>query len=150
MEHLELVIKATEDLSPLEFLAIMQARVRVFVVEQNCAYQEADEKDVTAHHVYLKSGNQIVAYARITQEEDCGKISFGRVLVVKEYRKLKLGQNIVAATLSEIKRSHPGKTIQLSAQSHLQKMYASFGFQVTSAVYLEDGIPHVAMQLPSQ
>lgn len=150
MEHLELVIKATKDLSPLEFLAIMQARVRVFVVEQNCAYQEADEKDVTARHVYLKADNQIVAYARITQEENSESIHFGRVLVVKEYRQRTLGKKIVAATLAEIKRIHPTKVVRISAQTYLQKMYESFGFQAVSDVYDEDGLAHVSMVLSEE
>ncbi|EKZ0119977.1 GNAT family N-acetyltransferase, partial [Enterococcus faecalis] len=86
MENLELVIKDTKELLPLEFLKIIKERVRVFVVEQNCAYQEVDDKDDTARHVYFKSNDKIVAYARITLDQNDTTISFGRVLVVKEYR----------------------------------------------------------------
>ncbi|EFT94986.1 GNAT family N-acetyltransferase [Enterococcus faecalis] len=147
MENLELVIKDTKELLPLEFLKIIKERVRVFVVEQNCAYQEVDDKDDTARHVYFKSNDKIVAYARITLDQNATTISFGRVLVVKEYRNLKLGKKIVTETIAEIQKLYPTKVIKISAQSYLKKMYESFGFQAVSGIYLEDDIPHISMIL---
>ncbi|EGO8122273.1 GNAT family N-acetyltransferase [Enterococcus faecalis] len=147
MENLELVIKDTKELLPLEFLKIIKERVRVFVVEQNCAYQEVDDKDDTARHVYFKSNDKIVAYARITLDQNDTTISFGRVLVVKEYRNLKLGKKIVTETIAEIQKLYPTKVIKISAQSYLKKMYESFGFQAVSGIYLEDDIPHISMVL---
>lgn len=147
MENLELVVKKTSELSSKELLNIMQERIKVFVVEQNCPYQEIDAADENATHVELKKAGKLVAYARIVLHEDQRHISFGRVLVVKPYRKLKLGRKIVKATLDQIEKQHPTKDIKIQAQSYLQKFYSSFGFKAVSDVYLEDNIPHLDMVL---
>jgi len=147
MEDLELVVKKTSELSSKELLNIMQERVKVFVVEQNCPYQEIDTEDENAIHVELKKAGKLVAYTRIIPHEDQKHISFGRVLVVKPYRKLKLGRKIVKATLDQIKKQYPTKDIKIQAQSYLQEFYSSFGFKAVSGVYLEDNIPHLDMVL---
>lgn len=147
MPDFELVIKDTQDLTPFELLEIMKARVRVFVVEQNCAYQEVDDKDDTARHLYFKANNRLIAYARITLTGNPETISFGRVLVVKEYRSLHLGRKIVEETITEINKHSPNRTIKISAQEYLRDMYSSLGFKATSETYLEDGIPHIEMEL---
>lgn len=146
-ESLNLIIKGTNELSPQELLNIMQERVRVFVVEQNCPYQEIDEADKQAFHVVLKKAGKIVAYTRIVPHEDQVHISFGRVLVVKEYRKQNLGKKIIKATLEEIQKQFPDKGIKIQAQSYLKKFYSSFGFKAISDIYLEDNIPHLDMIL---
>lgn len=143
----ELVIKDTAELTPQEVITIMRARVAVFVVEQNCPYQEVDAKDETARHVMLWQGGQLAAYTRIIPHDDGVHISFGRVLVVAQFRRQHLGRQIVAATIAEIQRLHPGRAIKIQAQDYLRQFYGSFGFTAVSATYLEDGIPHVDMVL---
>lgn len=150
MKKLNLIIKETNELSPKELVNIMQERVKVFVVEQNCPYQEVDKMDETATHVLLQEQGKLVAYARIIPHVDQVHISFGRVLVVKEYRKHKLGRKIVQAALDQIQKQFPNKEVKIQAQSYLQNFYSSFGFKAVSDVYLEDNIPHLDMVLEKQ
>lgn len=147
MTEAQLAIKATKELTPLELLEILKARTEVFVVEQDCPYQEVDDKDDDAIHVCLKENKRVLAYTRIVAADDPNKISFGRVLVRKDARKNKYGKRIVAETIKEIQKRYPGKTIQIAAQNYLRDFYQSFGFQPTSDVFLEDNIPHVMMEL---
>lgn len=138
-----ITVKSTNDLTPKELIDILKARVAVFVVEQNCPYQEVDDDDYNTLHVCLTENGNLEAYTRIIEDDD--KIHFGRVLVVEKYRKQGLGEKIVSATIEEIKKRFPGKTIQIQAQAYLQKFYAGFGFKPISDVYLEDNIPHLDM-----
>jgi ElaA protein len=86
----------------------------------------------------------VLAYARIYKEDNT--IHFGRVLVAKEWRGQRLGQKLIAEVISFIEKRYPSQPIKISAQAHLQAFYGTFGFQVVSKEYLEDGIPHVDMQ----
>ncbi|MQS76684.1 GNAT family N-acetyltransferase [Lactobacillus halodurans] len=136
-------IKSTNELSPKELIDILKARVAVFVVEQNCPYQEVDEDDYNDLHVCLVENDHLKAYTRIIDKGD--HITFGRVLIMKEYRKAGLGEKIVSQTIEEIKNKFPNKPIQIQAQAYLQKFYEQFGFKAISDVYLEDNIPHLDM-----
>lgn len=139
------MIKSTNELTPQELITIFQARTAVFVVEQECPYQEVDEADREAIHVCLEEKGKLAAYARILAEPEA--IHFGRVLVLKEFRGKQLGKKIVSETLADIERRYPKRPIIISAQAHLTKFYGAFGFLTTSDVYLEDDIPHVDMRL---
>ncbi|MFL1695712.1 GNAT family N-acetyltransferase [Weissella kandleri] len=145
MTQYQIEIKKTADLTALEVVRIMQARISVFVVEQNCPYPEIDEKDYEALNVMMWDGNQLVAYTRIIPHDNPKYISFGRVLVTSAYRKQHFGRTIVQATLDEIKRLNPHRPIKIAAQNYLREFYASFGFEAVSDVFLEDNIPHVDM-----
>lgn len=138
-------IKQTQELTPIELLNLFKERVRVFVVEQECAYQEVDEQDVDAIHVWFEHDGQLVAYARIIEREQ--DVTFGRVLVHSEYRGHKLGQKLVAEVLNTIDTKYPGYPVQIQAQSYLENFYESFGFKTISEEYLEDNIPHKDMLL---
>jgi len=140
-----IIVKSTNELSPKELIDILKARTAVFVVEQNCPYQEVDDDDYNDLHVCLIEDNNLKAYTRIINKGD--HITFGRVLVVKEYRKDGLGKKIVAATIEEIKTRLPNQPIQIQAQAYLQNFYSQFGFKAISDVYLEDNIPHLDMLL---
>jgi len=140
-----ITVKSTKELNPKELITILKERVAVFVVEQNCPYQEVDSDDFDDLHVCLIEDNNLKAYTRIINKGD--HITFGRVLVVKKYRKSGLGEKIVSATIDEIKQRFPNQPIQIQAQAYLQKFYAQFGFQPISDVYLEDNIPHLDMIL---
>lgn len=147
MNNYTLHLESTAELSVDRLLEIMAERTRVFVVEQNCPYQEVDQKDQTALHVYLTDHDKLVAYSRIIWHDDQVHISFGRVLVVKKYRGKQLGRQIVTAALQAIDDRFPQTDVKIQAQAHLQKFYGSFGFQAVSDPYLEDGIPHIDMVL---
>lgn len=144
---MKLSVKKTSELSVPELLEIMKARVKVFVVEQECAYQEIDAQDDNAIHMILRVDGKLAAYTRIYRNPSRSYVNFGRVLVVKEFRKQHLGREIVSATIEEIKEDFPGNNIKIAGQSYLRKFYESFGFKPTSDVYLEDGIPHIDMEL---
>ncbi|RIP35848.1 GNAT family N-acetyltransferase [Staphylococcus gallinarum] len=142
---MEYIVAKSEQLTVNELINIMRERVKVFVVEQNCPYQEVDNEDNNALHVMLKDDKAIVAYTRIIKRDD--HISFGRVLVAEKYRNQQFGRQIVSKTIDEIKKRYKDNIIQISGQAHLQKFYESFGFQCVSECYLEDGIPHVLLEL---
>lgn len=139
-----LTIKKTDELSSSELIEIMKQRVAVFVVEQNCPYQEVDDADFNDWHIILHEQEKIQAYARVIDKGDY--VTFGRVLVAEPFRGQGLGRQIVSATLEMIANNFTGRPIKIQAQAYLQKFYESFGFQATSAVYLEDDIPHLDMQ----
>lgn len=140
--------KTTGQLSPAELLDVLEARVRVFVVEQHCAYQEVDDKDRQAVHILLRENGRLAAYARIIPSDTTAAIRFGRVLVVQEYRGRGLARTLIKTVLATIEQLAPGKVVKIQAQNYLRHFYAEFGFIPTSAVYLEDGIPHVDMLKP--
>lgn len=139
---MDMAIKKTNELSSEELTRIFIERVKVFVVEQNCAYQEVDEEDFDARHVIVRDGENIAAYARILEDEEA--IRIGRVLVVKDYRGSGLSTKMLQFILKKIDHSKP---IRLSAQTYIKHMYESVGFEAISAEYFEDDIPHVDMEL---
>lgn len=139
---MDMVIKKTNELSSEELTRIFIERVKVFVVEQNCAYQEVDEEDFKARHVIVKDGHNIAAYARLLEDEEA--IRIGRVIVVKDYRGSGLSTKMMQFILKNIDHSKP---IRLSAQTYIKHMYESVGFKTISDEYLEDDIPHVDMEL---
>jgi len=142
---MELVIKHTKEMSNIELIKVFQARVNVFIVEQNCIYQEVDEFDLNTLHVMLKKGEEIVAYSRIIEHPSY--ITFGRVLVVEKYRKSNYGREIVQATLNKIKEGYKQTQVRISGQAYLKSFYESFGFESVSDIYLEDNIPHITFQM---
>ncbi|MBO0444578.1 GNAT family N-acetyltransferase [Vagococcus fluvialis] len=143
---MKLIVKELNEMTAEEFFEVAKERVKVFVVEQTCPYQEIDEDDKVAKHIILKNDdNQIMAYTRIMNRVDY--VTFGRVLVVEEFRGQELGKKIVELTLAEINQLNLKKDIKISAQNYLTDFYGNFGFEVISDVYLEDDIPHIDMLL---
>lgn len=104
------MIKTTNELTPQELLTILEARTAVFVVEQQCPYQEVDEADRSAVHVCIEKEGELQAYARILAGDE--RIHFGRVLVVKKFRGQQLGRKLVAKTMKEIEKTLPGSAGQ--------------------------------------
>lgn len=141
---MEYHVKQLAQLTTKEFLEIVKLRIAVFVVEQNCPYQEVDDVDELAYHTWLQEGTDIVGYTRIIDKGDT--VSFGRVLVNSDYRGKKLGNKLLEETLKVIEENYPNRPIIIGAQAHLTKLYRTFGFEVISDVYLEDDIPHVDMK----
>lgn len=126
---------------------ILRLRSEVFVVEQNCIYQDIDNKDQRALHVIGEVDNKIVAYTRIFKSGDYFKnASIGRVIVKKKYRKKNYGKKIMEFSVKKIIQFKE-KKIELSAQKYLIKFYSDLGFFKEGEEYLEDNIPHIKMIL---
>jgi ElaA protein len=138
--------KAFGELIVEEFYDIIQLRMGVFVVEQNCPYQELDGKDKHCLHIYATSEKQIIAYARIVPPGlSYPQISIGRVAIHENYRKKGLGKELIRHAIDKIEEEFGVQDIQIGAQCYLKKFYQSFGFYSVSDDYLEDGILHVDM-----
>ena len=143
---MEIRIKTFEELTKEELYEILALRCEVFVVEQECAYQDLDYKDQKAIHVMGKKEGRVVAYTRIFKPGDYFEnTSIGRVVVPKSQRQFGYGKEIMQASLQEIEDNFPKGTIELSAQTYLKKFYNDLGFIEQGEGYLEDGIPHVRM-----
>jgi ElaA protein len=143
---MKIFIKTFDQLSVAELYKALHLRAQVFVVEQNCVYQDVDNLDQEAWHVLGFMGDELVAYARLlkpgTQHHEP---AIGRVVTAQSHRGRNIGKQIFAASLAEINQLFPGQPIKIMAQVYLQKFYQSFGFVVASQEFLEDGIPHVDM-----
>tara|TARA_B100000963_G_C22565922_1_gene643683 strand:+ start:85 stop:531 length:447 start_codon:yes stop_codon:yes gene_type:complete len=140
-------IKKFNELSTAEFHDIIQLRLAVFVVEQDCVYQDLDGKDRTALHIIGRNEEDaIVATARILNENS-KKVIIGRVVVEKKFRKYGLGKEIMKQSISDIIRLYGNIQINIAAQKYLLNFYSSLGFISSGKEYLEDGIPHVEMNL---
>ena len=140
--------KKWKELSSDEVYSLLELRSEVFVVEQNCVYQDIDLKDKEAIHLlgYLK--NNLVAYSRCFNEKQYFKeTSFGRAIIKKEIRNQGLGEELVKRSVDVIETNFGKKPIKISAQAHLQNFYKKNGFKSKGETYLEDGIPHIAMYL---
>ena len=138
--------KKFSELNIDELYQILRLRTEVFVVEQNCVYQDLDNKDQKAIHIYYKENDEIVAYTRIFKSGDYYKNpSIGRVVVSKKKRGKELGKKIMIFSIEYIKKNLKCDKIELSAQKYLDKFYKDLGFKKTGKDYLEDGIPHQRM-----
>jgi len=125
---------------------ILQLRAEVFVVEQDCVYQDIDGYDQIAQHVLAYHQNSLVAYARILPPDTYfNEPSIGRIIVKESFRKKNIGHALMDFSLDYTDTHYPGQTVKISAQQYLIKFYSSHGFQVQGDGYLEDGIPHIAM-----
>ena len=140
------IIKRFNELSTQELYTVLQLRAEVFVVEQDCVYQDLDNKDLDAYHVLGVLDTKIVAYARIFKPGDYFlESSIGRIVVKKEFRKFQYGYKLVENSIQFIENNLQQNTILISAQSYLTKFYNSLGFTQVGEEYLEDGIPHIKM-----
>lgn len=143
-----IVVKSFKELSKLELYNILRLRAEVFIVEQNCVYQDIDDKDHKAHHVMLLKEESIIGYTRIFGRGDYfDEASIGRVVVLKNERHHNYGSNLMKASINFIHNQLQEQVIKISAQCYLENFYKAFGFIPKGESYLEDGIPHVAMFL---
>jgi len=143
---LEITVKTFSQLSSHELYYILQLRSEVFVVEQDCVYQDVDGKDHKALHVIGKKDNAIIAYTRVFKPGDYFKeSSIGRVVVSQKERHLKYGEQLMKASIKAIEDNVNTKELKLSAQKYLEKFYNNLGFITQGEPYLEDDIPHIAM-----
>ena len=130
-----------------ELYAIMQLRSEVFVVEQNCVYQDADNKDLAGFHLAGWYGTELAAYCRILPPglsfEDA---SIGRVVTSAAHRRAGNGRALMLLGIEKTRSQFDCTTITIGAQCYLKNFYQSLGFKPMSEEYLEDNIPHIQMQ----
>lgn len=143
------IVKEFADLSSLELYQILQLRINVFMLEQECLYPECDDKDLKGKHLMGIMDGKVVAYARLLPHHvTYPDVSIGRVVVCPSKRHLKLGTVLMQEAISNMYKYFPGEAIRISAQAHLQSFYENVGFvRVSEEPYLEDNIPHVEMVL---
>ena len=138
------VVKKFQDLTVEELYAILRLRAEIFVVEQNCAYQDLDDVDQEAWHVYLKDDEEIVAYLRVIEKgKRLDEVSIGRV--VSKYRLKGIGRQLMEIGKAVAKEKLGADRVKIGAQIQAQPFYEKAGFVQVSSEYLEDGIPHVYM-----
>ncbi len=143
---MQFLVKKFTSLSLQELYDILQLRAEVFIVEQNCVYQDIDGKDEKALHILGINNNKIVAYTRIFKADDYfNTSSIGRVLVKESERTFNYGHKLIEASIKAIKNHFKEKKITISAQKYLKKFYESHQFKQVEEEYLEDGIPHIKM-----
>jgi ElaA protein len=143
---MKIEIKHFNDLSIRELYDMISLRVAVFVVEQNCPYQDLDGLDLDAYHLLIKEENSTIATLRILKPGVVYKeVAIGRVASDAKKRHLKLGHKMMEESMNFIKDTLKENKVRLSAQTHLTDFYAKHGFKLTGKSYLEDGIPHSEM-----
>ncbi|SFB37450.1 GNAT family N-acetyltransferase [Algoriphagus aquimarinus] len=146
--ELTTVIKSFEELSNHELYAIIRLRNEVFVVEQDCVFQDADNKDQLAYHVMIKCGDLLAAYARVLPAgATFAEASIGRVVSDKQARGTGAGRRLMKDSISFVKSEYGSCTIRIGAQTYLNEFYKSLGFEDAGERYLEDGIEHVEMTM---
>ena len=141
---MKLVSKYFEELTTTELYELLKVRSEVFVVEQNCIYQDLDDKDYRSLHVFYEEEGEVLAYLRAFIKEE-GVVQVGRVLTVEHGTGL--GGKLLKAGLEQIKEKFHPEKIYLEAQCYAIGYYEREAFLVCSEEFLEDGIPHVQMEL---
>lgn len=140
------VVKKFSELSSDELYEILKLRSEVFVVEQECIYEDCDGKDKKSYHLFAEQNGEILVYLRILEKGvSYNEISIGRVLANKKYRGRGFAKQMMLRAIEFIEHYLNQKTIRISAQVYLLNFYSSFGFVKVSDVYLEDEIPHIEM-----
>lgn len=149
-DSIKWTLKKFYELSPYELYSIMQLRNEVFVVEQNCVFQDADNKDQDSYHFTGWLNEKLVAYARLLPSEidHNDYIFIGRVVTSPSVRGSGIGKELMLRSIEQINNLFGIVSIRISAQLYLKNFYAEFGFQQTSNIYTEDGIEHIEMIRP--
>ena len=143
---MEWIIKPFQELTLQELYSILQLRSSVFVVEQNCPYQDIDGNDEVAHHLFLKEGQAVLACLRILPAGvTFDQAALGRIVVDPKQRGKDYGRELLRRGIAFAEEQWQVRVLKIEAQSYLQKFYESFGFVQTSQEFLEDGIPHIEM-----
>jgi len=138
--------KPFDALTPHELYAIMRLRIEVFVVEQNCVFQDADNKDQRSFHLMGYIDSTLAGYARLVPAGiSYNYISIGRVITSPLFRNVGVGKALMQQAIEYCHQLFNKQTIKIGAQFHLKKFYEDFGFKQVSEPYDEDGIPHIEM-----
>ena len=148
-ENLQFKWSRLESLSSLELWEIIKAREAVFVVEQQCPYQETDDVDPHSWHLTASLNSELAAYVRVIDPGFKYKQpSISRVLTLEKFRKLKVGRALMNEAIKFTEHTFPAMGIKIGAQVYLQRFYESLGFEAATDPYDEDGIPHLDMIKP--
>ncbi len=147
--QLQWTLTSFEQLSVYQLYKIMQLRNAVFVVEQNCNFQDADDKDQQAWHLCAWHEDALVAYTRLLPPGiSYAEASIGRVLNARSVRGRNVGKELMERSIEAVYQLFGNTPIKIGAQLYLKKFYQSFGFTTCSDIYLEDEIEHIKMILP--
>jgi len=139
-----------DELSGLQWYRIAKARESIFVVEQQCIYQETDEMDPVSWHLEMTIDGQFAAYVRVVEPGIKYKQpSIGRVMVIEQFRSKNIGRELMNEAIRFTEQQYPKMGIKIGAQVYLQKFYQSLGFEAVSEPYDEDGILHLDMIKPA-
>jgi ElaA protein len=139
-------LKTFAELSNTELYELMRLRQEVFIVEQNCPYLDADNKDLYCHHLLGYIENNLAAHSRLVPAGvSYTEPSIGRVVTSPKYRGKEYGKLLMHESLAAIEKMWGKVAVRIGAQQYLQKFYEGFGFVWEGEPYLEDGIPHIIM-----
>ncbi len=139
-------LKTFEELSPAELYAILQLRIAVFILEQECLFQDADDKDQCSFHLMGWKDGKLAAYTRLVPPgEIYNEPSIGRVVTSAAERKTGAGRELMKRSIEACENLFGKQAIKIGAQLYLERFYNSLGFEKVSEVYIEDGIPHIYM-----
>ena len=141
---MKFVTKFFEELTTAELYELLKARAEIFVVEQNCIYQDLDDRDYDSLHVFYEESGTVLAYLRAFQKE-AGVVQMGRVLTIEHGTGL--GGRLLRAGMDSIKEKFQPQKIYIEAQSYATGYYEREGFTICSEEFLEDGIPHAQMEV---
>lgn len=140
------ILKPFDSLTVNELYAILRLRSEVFVVEQNCVFQDMDNKDQQCHHMMGWKGNLLTAYTRLVPPGvSYEQASIGRVVTSPLARGGGLGKTLMEKSMEELTNLYGPGIIKIGAQLYLKKFYQSFGFKQIDDIYDEDGIDHIHM-----
>ncbi|MFT4970189.1 MAG: ElaA protein [Chitinophagales bacterium] len=140
------LVKDFEALTTRELYDIMHLRQEVFIIEQDCAYQDADFKDLKGKHIFSYNGDKLTSYARLLYPGiSYTEASIGRVVTSPAVRRKGLGRPLMAKCIEVLEKDLKTAVCRISAQSYLIPYYSEFGFEICSEEYLEDGLPHFEM-----
>ncbi len=146
MQQINWTCKFFDDLSPHELYIIIKLRNEVFVVEQKCVFQDADDKDQKCYHLMGFARKELAAYARLVPAGVFyNNISIGRIVTSPQYRSIGAGKALMNEALNQCNLLYGQQTIKIGAQLYLKNFYKNFGFKQIGHAYNEDGIPHIKM-----
>ena len=140
------ILRDFSSLTVDELYAVLRLRSEVFVVEQECVFQDMDNKDQESFHLLGFRETELVAYTRLVPPAKTnGMPSIGRVVVAQSARGDGTGRLLMEKSIEETKKLFGLSPIKIGAQLYLKSFYTPLGFEQTSEVYLEDGIEHIEM-----
>lgn len=147
LDHPNCQVKYWSELSTDLLYEIMQLRQKVFIVEQECPYLDADGKDKESYHITAYHSGKLIAYSRLLPQGISYQeyTSIGRVVIDPDYRGYGWGYPLMQYSIDKCLTLWPKKKIKISAQAHLKAYYIKCGFKYTGEEYLEDNIPHIGM-----
>ena len=142
---MQFIQRSFNNINITQLYDLMALRVEIFVVEQDCSYQDLDYKDQAAQHFLCYENDILISCARVLFDKEKGSMSLGRVVTKNSHRGQGLAKQLMLKMLNYLKAEHEDEIITISAQCYLEKFYQSFGFKSVGEEYLEDGLPHIKM-----